>query len=98
MLLRMPSKKQTGKRLKALKAACQQCVSERIYPALIDVISSDLPETLEWTLEPDPDDPDEQTLLLFYPTAFPEQAMLLHEETFRPSDKKWPGEAMARHY
>ena len=24
--------------------------------------------------------------------------MLLHEETFRPSDKKWPRAAMARHY
>ena len=123
---------------------------DSIYPALIDVITSDLPDTLEWTLEPDPDDPDEQTLLLFYPTAFPEQAaylrravkiemgarsdtdpaesievrpyisdafpdlllesgtavraviprrtfwekaMLLHEETFRPSGKKWPREA-----
>jgi len=150
-----PSKKQRGKRLKALKVACQQCVSDRIYPALIDVISADLPETSKWTLEPDPDDSDEQTLLLFYPTAFPEQAaylrravkiemgarsdtdpaesigvrpyisdafsdllsepvtdvravkprrtfwekaMLLHEETFRPPDKKRPREAMARHY
>ncbi|MES9903630.1 MAG: nucleotidyl transferase AbiEii/AbiGii toxin family protein [Sedimenticola sp.] len=72
-----PSKKQTQKRLKALRVACQQCVSDRIHPALIDVISSDLPETLEWTLEPDPDDPDGQTLLLFYPTAFPEQAAYL---------------------
>ncbi|MCP4336038.1 MAG: nucleotidyl transferase AbiEii/AbiGii toxin family protein [Gammaproteobacteria bacterium] len=72
-----PSKKQTEKRLKALRAACQRCVSDSIYPALIDVISSDMPETLEWTLEPDPDDPDEQTLLLFYPTAFPERAAYL---------------------
>lgn len=72
-----PSKKQTRKRLKALRTACQQCVSDRIHPALIDMISSDLPETLEWTLEPDPDDPDGQTLLLFYPTAFPEQAAYL---------------------
>ena len=72
-----PSKKQTRKRLKALGTACQQCVSDRIHPALIDMISSDLPETLEWTLEPDPDDPDGQTLLLFYPTAFPEQAAYL---------------------
>ena len=32
---------------------------------------------LEWTLEPDPDDPDGQTLLLFYPTSFPEQASYL---------------------
>ena len=72
-----PSKKQTRKRLKALRVACQQCVSDRIHPALIDVISSDLPETLEWKLEPDPDDPDGQTLLLFYPTAFPVQAAYL---------------------
>lgn len=71
------SKKQTSKRLKALKEACQQYISDRIQPALIDVISSDLPSTLEWTLEPDPDDPDGQTLLLFYPTAFPEQAAYL---------------------
>jgi len=72
-----PSKKQTRKRLKALKEACQQCISEQIQPALIDAISLVLPETLEWSLEPDPDDPDEQTLLLLYPTAFPEQAAYL---------------------
>jgi hypothetical protein len=52
-----PSKKQTSKRLKALREACQQTISERIQPALIDVISSDLPGSLEWTLESDPDDP-----------------------------------------
>ena len=72
-----PSKKQTGKRLKALKTACQQCISDGIQPALIDVISSDLRETHEWNLEPDPDDKDKQTLLLFYPTAFPEQPTYL---------------------
>ena len=72
-----PSKKQGKKRLKALKTACQQCISDRIQPALIDVISSDLRETHEWTLEPDPDDRDKQTLLLSYPTAFPAQAAYL---------------------
>ena len=76
-LERALSRKQIGKRLKALKAACQQCISDRIYPALLDVISSDLQEALEWTLEPDPDDLDRLTLLLFYPTAFPEQAAYL---------------------
>lgn len=49
-----PSKKQTSKRLKALREACQQYISERIQPALIDVISSDLPGSLEWALESDP--------------------------------------------
>ena len=72
-----PSRKQLGKRLKALKAACQRCISESISPALIDAISADLPGNLHWVLEPDPDDPDEQTLLLSYPTAFPEQAAYL---------------------
>ncbi len=65
------------KRLKALKGACQQCISDQIQPTLFESISSDLPDTLEWSLEPDPDDPDEQTLLLLYPTAFPEQAAYL---------------------
>jgi hypothetical protein len=51
------SKKQTSKRLKALREACQQCISERIQPALIEVTSSELPGSLEWTLESDPDDP-----------------------------------------
>jgi len=72
-----PSKKQMNKRLKALREACQKCISDRITPALIDVISQDLPSTLEWSLEPDPDDPDGQTLLLIYPTAFLEQAAYL---------------------
>ena len=72
-----PSKKQLGKRLKALKAACQQCISDSIHPALSSIISSYLPETLEWTLEADPDDSDRQTLLLLYPTPFPEQAPYL---------------------
>ncbi|HID50342.1 MAG TPA: nucleotidyl transferase AbiEii/AbiGii toxin family protein [Chromatiales bacterium] len=72
-----PSRKQMTKRLKALKEACRQCISDQIQPALIESISSDLPDTLEWSLEPDPDDPDEQTLLLLYPTAFPEQAAYL---------------------
>lgn len=72
-----PSKKQTTKRLKALKEACQQTIGDRIQPALIEAISTELPGDLEWALEPDPDDPDGQTLLLIYPTAFPEQAAYL---------------------
>ncbi len=71
------SKKQTTKRLKALKETCQQTIRDKIQPALIEAISSELPRDLEWVLEPDPDDPDGQTLLLIYPTAFPEQAAYL---------------------
>lgn len=151
---RAPSKKQTRKRLDALKAASQHCVNETLLPLLKEAISQEMPAELSWHLDPDPDDPDGQTLLLAYPTAFADQmayvpqvvkielgarsdteptqeidinpylaeafpdlfpqshflvravspertfwekAMLLHEETFRPPDKKRKAR-MARHY
>jgi predicted nucleotidyltransferase component of viral defense system len=149
-----PSKKQTRKRLDALKAASKHCVNETLLPLLKDAVYQEMPADLAWHLDPDPDDPDGQTLLLAYPTAFSDQiayvsrvvkielgarsdteptqnitihpylvdafpdllpqshffvravspertfwekAMLLHEETFRPTDKKRKA-GMARHY
>ncbi len=65
-----PSRKQLGKRLKKLKASCQQCIRDDIFPALNEAISLDIGLVLEF----DPDDPDEQTLSLLYPSAFLEQA------------------------
>ena len=148
------SKKQTRKRLDALKKSCQDCVNKTLLPLLKEAISQEMPGELSWQLDPDPDDPDIQTLLLVYPTAFSDQkayvqqivkiemgarsdteptlvidiqpylvkafpdllsqtyfsvkvvspertfwekAMLLHEETFRPPDKKRKAR-MARHY
>lgn len=150
-----PSNNQKKKRLDALKVACQDCVGNFIHPALKDALESELPQRLEWTLELDSDDPDGQTLLFVYPTAFPEsaaylrravkiemgarsdtdpselieikpyiseafpdllsepmvgvravmpirtfweKAMLLHEETFRPPEKKRRKVGMSRHY
>ncbi len=151
---RAPSKTQTRKRLDALKEASQRCVNETLLPLLAEAVSQEMPAGLSWKLDPDPDDPDKQTLLLSYPTAFADQmaylrqvvkielgarsdtepteeidihpyivdafsdllaqahfsvravscertfwekAMLLHEETFRPPDKKRQAR-MARHY
>lgn len=150
-----PSKKQRKKRLKALKKASQKCVSTNIAPLLLDTIAKDMPKGLQWSIEPDPDDTDAQTLLFAYPTAFTdhpaylrqvvkielgarsdtdpsqvveikpiicaefpelfpesrfpvrvvepvrtfwEKAMMLHEETFRPLDRKKRKRGMARHY
>lgn len=149
-----PSKKQTHKRLDGLKTASQQCVNRTLLPLLSKAVTLDMPEGLSWQIDADPEDPDEQTLLFAYPTAFAEQtaylpqsvkielgarsdteptenieiqpyltdafpdlfpqahflvravsrertfwekAMLLHEETFRPPDKKRKAR-MARHY
>jgi hypothetical protein len=146
-----PSNKQTKKRLDSLRKATQICVKESIEPAL----EAAIPVGLAWSLEPDTNDPQDQSLLFNYPTAFPdhpeylrqvvkiemgarsdtdpsaaaeiqpiiaeafpnvfsgstfrvhslqpvrtfwEKAMLLHEETYRPTDKKRLKRGMARHY
>ena len=151
---RAPSRKQRRKRLDDLKAVSHHCVNQTLRPLLAKSIAQDMPKTLSWQIDPDPDDPDEQTLFFAYPTAFVEQtaylpqmvkielgarsdteptenidiqpylkdafpdlflharfsvravsrertfwekAMLLHEETFRPPDKKRKAR-MARHY
>ena len=149
-----PSNKQTKKRLESLRKATQICVKESIEPALRAVIEAAIPVGLAWSLEPDTNDPQDQSLLFNYPTAFPdhpeylrqvvkiemgarsdtdpsaaveiqpiiaeafpnlfsgstfrvplqpvrtfwEKAMLLHEETYRPTDKKRRKRGMARHY
>jgi len=71
------SRKQTRNRLDALRIASQQCVEKTIRPALHKAIIADIPPTLAWELINDPEDPDNQTLLFLYPTAFPEQAEYL---------------------
>ncbi len=68
-----PSKTQKEKRLKALKESGQLVIRDSIEPMLTESISSELSGDLDWALKPDPDDRDKQTLLLFYPSAFPEQ-------------------------
>lgn len=60
------------RRMDALRAACQQCVNGEIQPLLREVIEKTIPGGLEWSLEPDPDDPAEQTLLFKYPTVYPD--------------------------
>ena len=150
-----PSNKQTRKRLESLGEAAKICVIEKIQPALKSAIGSEMPASLSWSLEPDQEDAQGQSLLFRYPTAFPdhpeylrqevkiemgarsdidpatsveiqpiiaevfpellddptfkvhsvqpvrtfwEKAMLLHEESYKPADKKRRKRGMARHY
>jgi hypothetical protein len=72
-----PSKKQMNKRLDALRDASRKCVLENIYPALQESMAASLPAPLAWELTVDPADPDDQTLLFNYPTAFPAGAAYL---------------------
>ncbi len=72
-----PSKKQTKKRLEALRVACQRCVTETILPILKDALSAEISTELNWDLVIDVFDPDNQTLLFNYPSVFEEQAKYL---------------------
>lgn len=150
-----PSDKQTKKRLESLSHAAQSFVMETLQPALLNAINTNMRAGLDWSLEQDTDDPQNQSLLFRYPTVFPdhpeylkqvvkiemgarsdtdpsssvkiqpiiaeafpalfpgstfsvcsvqpvrtfwEKAMLLHEETYRPENKKRRKRGMARHY
>lgn len=64
-----PSVKQKSKRLKALKEACRNHVQFVVMPALAARMTASLPAQA-WTLQPDANDPDGQTLLFEYPTSF----------------------------
>lgn len=65
------SKRKTS--LVALKAECQRRIHADLKPALDVRIRQALPGELVWALVPAPreEDPDGQTLLFQYPTAFP---------------------------
>lgn len=64
-----PSAKQRTKRLKALRLACSEHVSDVVLPSLLERFRAVLGEA-GWTLRPDAEDPDAQTLLFEYPTHF----------------------------
>ena len=147
------SRKQQRLALDALRKTAQDRIRESLQPALHASITGKLPAGVVWQLEPDADDPDNQTLLFHYPTVFGagdyvpprvkielgarsdidpaetpqiepylngaipdllgasrftvralaprrtfwEKVMLLHEETYRPADKK-RGARLSRHY
>jgi predicted nucleotidyltransferase component of viral defense system len=65
------SAKQRQKRLKSLKEACRDYVQSRVMPQLAEKMAADISEN--WTLKPDDNDPDGQTLLFEYPTYFGSQ-------------------------
>lgn len=63
------SNKQRAKRLESLMLAAQHHIRDVLGPALEQEIQRLLTSTGRWKLEPDADDPDDQTLLFHYPPA-----------------------------
>ena len=64
------SNKEKQRRIEALKTACQQKIANELLPALKAAIKSKVRHGDKWSLRSDDDDPDQQTLLLDYPTSF----------------------------
>lgn len=64
------SNKEKQRRIDALKTACQQRISSALQPALNEAIGAKAATSENWSLRPDADDPDQQTLLFDYPSCF----------------------------
>ena len=64
-----PSKKKRRRWLEELKSVCQTRIRESLEPTLRERISAAMPAGVEWSLEADASDSDDQTLLLVYSTA-----------------------------
>lgn len=70
------SKKQREARLEELREACRDHVQNVLHPELRTHLQSRLPSHIEWRLENDPNDPDQQSLLFTYPSVFTRGAYL----------------------
>jgi hypothetical protein len=68
------SNKEKQRRIEALKAACQQKIVKDLLPSLESAIKGKIGRGEQWSLRPDHEDPDQQTLLFEYPTSFLSEA------------------------
>ena len=64
------SNKEKQRRVDALKNACQQRIARELHPALVSLIQSKVKPGEEWSLRTDAADPDGQTLIFNYPSAW----------------------------
>lgn len=65
------SNKEKQRRIDALRVACQRKIANELLPALEGVIRSKVRSDEKWSLRADATDPDGQTLLFDYPSAWP---------------------------
>jgi len=91
------SGKQQTKRLKGLRAACQERVKAGLLPAVEERWRAALPAGIPWSLAPDDSDNDQQTLLFHYPSCWKtEDARYVRpvvKMEFGARSDTWPAEA-----
>ncbi len=95
---KMPTGKQRKKRLKELKAACQVQIHTELKPALEKRFMEALPSSMEWSLRIASldEDPDEQTLLFYYPRILTSSSTYLNPQVkieLGARSDTWPTES-----
>jgi predicted nucleotidyltransferase component of viral defense system len=81
------SSNERGRRIKALKEAGQTYVQAVALPALVQAIEQALGTKEGWSVEPDPEDPDKQTLLFHYPRVLTIEKTGTHKGYIKPRIK-----------
>ena len=91
------SNKEKQRRIDALRVACQQKIANELQPALEAVIRSKVRGGEAWSLRADANDPDGQTLLFDYPSAWPVAGVAYVRQTVKiemgARADHWPCEA-----
>lgn len=91
------SNKEKQRRIDALRVACQQMIANALQPALEAVIRSKVRGGEAWVLRADATDPDGQTLLFDYPSAWPAAGVAYVRQTVKiemgARADHWPWEA-----
>ena len=80
-------RKERDRRITALKKAAQAYVQDVARPALVRAIGEALGMEEDWSVELDPDDADNQTLLFHYPRAFATATMETDKGYIKPRIK-----------
>ncbi|MCI0533692.1 MAG: nucleotidyl transferase AbiEii/AbiGii toxin family protein [Verrucomicrobiales bacterium] len=91
------SNKEKQRRIDALRVACQQKIANELQPALEAIIKSKVRSDETWSLRTDTTDPDGQTLLFDYPSAWPVAGVAYVRQTVKiemgARADHWPCEA-----
>ena len=93
------SNKEKQRRIDALRVACQQKIANELQPALEAVIRLKVLGGEAWSLRADAIDPDGQTLLFDYPSAWPAPGVVYVRQTVKiemgARADHWPCESMS---
>jgi hypothetical protein len=78
--------------LKELSESCQKFIKSKLLPELHKLFAPEIPDQT-WKIEIDPNDPDEQTILFYYPESTPSKSGYIRPSVkieFGARSEHWP--------